>query len=99
MYNVSYSGRVLDAVRALIGRNPTRAAAIGAAVRELDRLFRVYPQFGEPLRDLDPPGARLWLGTAPPLVVHYIVVEPTDGSPRQVNVVRPFMTLPRSDLV
>ncbi len=99
MYQVSYSGRVKQHLRELVARNPAHRAEIGRVLKDIDRLFRVYPQFGEPLRDLDPPDARLWLATVPPLVAHYIVVEPDDGRPRHVTVVRPFMTLPNSGLV
>ncbi|HEX4608893.1 MAG TPA: hypothetical protein VH092_11870 [Urbifossiella sp.] len=99
MYEVSYSGRVLDAARELITRNPARAAALIAAVREFDRRLRVYPQFGEPLRNLAVPDAQLWVASIPPLTLHYVVIEADDrGRRRQVIVVRPFILLPNSGL-
>ena len=99
MYEVSYSGRVIDLVREMIARNPAHAPRILAAIRELDRRLRVYPQFGQPLRDLSAERAQLWIATLPPLVVHYVVVEgDDDGRGRQVMVVRPFTPLPGSGI-
>jgi hypothetical protein len=51
----------------------------------------VYPQFGEPLRDLITLGETLWAGTVPPFVAHYVI----DEARRLVFVVRPFMLLPK----
>jgi hypothetical protein len=100
MYETSYSGRVIDMLREMVARNPAHAANILAAVREIDRRLRIYPQFGEPLRDLSIPGAKLWIATVSPLVVHYILVESDDsGRKRQVMVVRPFTALPHTGIV
>lgn len=100
MYEMSYPGRVLDAVRDLIARNPTRAATIRATVRKIDRILRTYPQFGPPLSDLSIPGAQRWIAVVAPFVVHYAVVEADDaGRRRQVLVSRPFGLLPNSGLV
>jgi hypothetical protein len=100
MYEMSYPGRVLDAVRELIARNPTRPAAVRAAVRKIDRVLRVYPQFGQPLSDLSIPGAQRWVAVVSPFVVQYAVVEADDtGRRQQVLVSRPFALLPNSGLV
>ncbi len=49
-YRVSYSGLILAEVRRLIAAAETgeRAELILAAFKELDRVLRIYPQFGEP---------------------------------------------------
>lgn len=95
-YDVSYSGRVRDGMRDLV----TRATAVGlgpdvlAAILGIDVRLRIYPQFGQPLRDLFAVPAQLWVGVVPPLVVQYIL----DESRRQVLVVRPITPLPNSGL-
>ena len=94
MYEVSYSGRVIDRLRELVARNPTHAARILAAVREIDRRLRIYPQFGQPLRDLAVEDAQLWFGVVSPLVVYYVVAESDSGHGRQSIVVQPFAVLP-----
>jgi hypothetical protein len=100
MYDVSYSGRVIDLLRELIARNPAHAARILTAVRDIDHRLRIYPQFGQPLRDLSLPRATLWIGSVAPLVVHYVLVEADDaGQGRQVIVVRPFTPFAHSEIV
>ena len=100
MYETSYSGRVIDLLREMIARNPAHAAQLLAAVREIDRRLRIYPQFGQPLRDLTVAGAQLWVGAVFPLVVQYVVVEPdTSGHGREVMVVRPFTPLPHTGII
>jgi len=97
---VGYPGRVIDRLREMIAGNPAHAARILAAVRDIDHRLRIYPQFGQPLYDLSVPRARLWVGTVPPLIVHYVLVEADDaGQGRRVIVVRPFTHLPRSGIV
>lgn len=76
-YKVVYS----EAVQATLRECAARATAAGqrspflTAVKELDRLLRLYPQFGEPLFDLKLEAGRLYVGTLPPLVVRYAVFE------------------------
>lgn len=95
-YQVSYTGRVQDALKNLV----VRARALGlerevlAAIREIDRRLRIYPQFGQPLRNLLVGSAQLWVGTVPPLVVQYVL----DEDRRQVIVARPMTPLPGSGL-
>lgn len=95
MYQVIYSGRVIDALRDLAARNPDRNLVIAAALREIDRRLRVYPQFGQPLWDLSVGSAQLWIGVVSPLVFHYVLEE----EPRRVTVLRPPMPLPRTGIV
>jgi hypothetical protein len=46
-----------------------------AALKKLDGLLHLYPQFGQPLRDLHLEPAQLWIGVVSPLVVRYILDE------------------------
>lgn len=87
-YQVSYSGRVRDALRDLVLRalEVGLGAEILAAVREIDTRLHIYPQFGQPLRDLSVESAQLWIGVVAPVVVQYVLVE----SRRQVMVVQPL---------
>ena len=93
---MSYSGRVRDALKALVirARGAGRGPEILAAIREIDRRLQVYPQFGQPLRGLSVDSARLWIGVVPPLVVQYVI----DEERRQVSVVLPPSLFPNSGL-
>lgn len=95
-YRVAYSGRVRDALEALIIRATERGLSwqVLDALNKFDYRLRIYPQFGEPLQNLAAEPAQVWIGTVPPLVVHYIL----DESRRSVTIVRPFSTLPGSGL-
>lgn len=95
-YRVSYSGRVRDELERLITHARMRGLApqVLAALKEIDYRLRVYPQFGEPIRDLARRPLCLWLGCVPPLTVHYVL----DEERREVSVVVPFTPLPRSGL-
>jgi len=95
-YHVAYSGRVREALRALIARARSRGLArqVLEAVKEIDDRLRIYPQFGQPLRDLNLEPAQIWIGTVPPLVVQYVL----DEERRVVIVMVPFAALPRSGL-
>ncbi|HEX5270443.1 MAG TPA: hypothetical protein VFW33_08155 [Gemmataceae bacterium] len=66
-----------DRLKALLARADalTLRPAIAAAVREIDTRLRVYPQFGQPLRDLATPGQTRWVAAFGPLVVHYVIDE------------------------
>ena len=87
LYRVSYSGRVLYAIKELIlrARQLGIAPQVLAAVREIDRRLQLYPQFGQPLQDLSISNAQIWIGVVPPLVVHYVI----DEDRRQVMVLQP----------
>jgi hypothetical protein len=95
-YHVSYSGRVREELKALVAR--ARALGLGpqviAAVKEIDRLLHIYPQFGQPLRDLSFEPAQLWIGVVEPLTVRYVL----DEERHAVMVVVPFLPLPSSGL-
>jgi hypothetical protein len=96
LYRVSYSERVRTALRELIARAKNRglAARILDALKELDKLLHVYPQFGEPLYNLKLEPAQVWVGSIPPLVMRYIL----DEERRLVMVVEPILPLPNSGL-
>lgn len=95
MYEVTYSERVIEALMDMIRGNPKHANAIRTAFREINRRLRIYPQFGQPLRDLVVEPAQLWVAVFTPLVVNYVLDEGDgDKRGRQVMVVRPFVPLP-----
>ena len=93
-YRVSYSEMVRQALRELIERATQvgAAAEVIAAVQEIDYRLAWYPQFGDPLMDLTHESGHIRVGTVPPLVVRYSVLE----ARRLVFVTFPFDTLPRS---
>jgi hypothetical protein len=62
-----------------------------AALREFDRRLRVYPQFGDPLIDLQAEVGQVRLGSVPPLAMRYGVLEDR----RQVLVAAPPVLLPK----
>jgi hypothetical protein len=95
-YRVSYSGRVRDELQALIDRAKDRGLArqVLDALKEIDYRLRVYPQIGEPLRNLTLRPAQLWIATVPPLVVHYVL----DEDRRSVSVGYPIVPLAGSGL-
>jgi ParE toxin of type II toxin-antitoxin system, parDE len=76
-YRVVYSGVVFVTLRDFTAR----AQAAGqsdrflAALKDLERRLRVYPQFGEPELDLKQEDGRLYHATVPPLVLRYAVFE------------------------
>ena len=96
VYNVTYSERVLEELLDLVRRNPKRAHEIRTAFREMQRRLRIYPQFGQALSRLSLEPAELWIGTVPPLVVQYVLVDfdeeraTATGFHGEVMVVRPF---------
>ena len=88
------------AVRALEGfRDRAIAAGRGRlfldALKQVKRILRIYPQFGEPLRELRQAGHTVYAScilTVAPLVVEYIL----DELNRRVIVVTPPKLLPHS---
>ena len=96
-YRVSYSGRVHDELGKLAER--ARAGGQGqsfvAAVKEIDRRLRIYPQFGQPLYDLNREPLQVWVGVVPPLVVRYIL----DEERREVTVAEPILPLSNSGII
>ena len=84
-YVVTYSDRVREKLLTLADEARLRGdgASFAAAVREFDNRLRVYPQFGDPLWDLNEYEGHIRLGIVPPLAMRYGVFEKT----RQVFVV------------
>jgi hypothetical protein len=76
-YQVVYSELVRTELRPLMVRARQRGLGqqVLAALKEIDRRLRIYPQFGQPLRDLVLEPAQLWIGVVPPLVVQYVLDE------------------------
>jgi hypothetical protein len=95
-YRVVYSEHVRVGLKELLARAAARnlGRAIADAVKEIDARLRIYPQFGQPLRDLQTVGETVWIGTVGPLVVQYVI----DDERRLVFVVAPFKPLPRLGL-
>jgi hypothetical protein len=95
-YRVSYSERVRIELRELI----TRAKSVGkgkeflAAAKLLDERLKIYPQFGQPIYDLQLEPARIWIGVVPPLVAQYVL----DEERRLVLVGMPIRPLPGTGL-
>ena len=95
MYEVTFSGRVIDALRELIARNPAHRSQLVTVLREIEHRLQIYPQFGQPLWDLVVDPAQLWIGVVPPLVIHYIL----DEAQRRVMVASPPRPLPHTGIV
>jgi hypothetical protein len=95
-YKVAYSGRARDSLRELVARARESGLApqVLAAVKEIDRLLRVYPQFGQPLIDLAQERGQVWIGVVEPLMVRYAILE----KQRLVIVAAPILPLPGSGL-
>jgi hypothetical protein len=93
-YRVVYSEWARNELKKLTARARERGfgAEVLAALKKMDGLLRMYPQFGQPLRDLKVEPALLCVGVVPPLVVRYTL----DEQRRLVTVVSPISTLPQS---
>jgi hypothetical protein len=95
-YRVAYSEQIRNELRDLLTR--ARSRGLGrqmlAAVTELDARLHIYPQFGDPLRDLELKPAQVWIGCVDPLVTHYSL----DEERRTVFVVGTIQLLPNSGL-
>jgi hypothetical protein len=92
-YRVAYSERIRTELRGLIARAASRGLGrqVVAAVQALDERLHIYPQFGEPLRDMELKPAQLWIGCVALLVVRYWLNEEL----RTVIVVGAVLLLPR----
>jgi hypothetical protein len=95
-YRVVYSEWVRNQLRSHITKARDRGLGpqVLAAMKELDRLLHLYPQFGQPLRDLELKPAQLWIGVVAPLVAHYVL----DEERRLVGVGFTHLMLPKSGL-
>ena len=76
-YTVDYSPFVLQRLRELARQANERGdgAAFAAALREFDRLLRLFPQFRDPQIDLVVGGGQSRLGIIRPLSMRYGVNE------------------------
>lgn len=94
-YRVSYSEWVRQELRRilLLADKHGRLAEFLNAVKEIDRRLHIYPQFGQPHRDLKQVPAQLWIGVVPPLVVRYTL----DEKERLVMVSVPITPMNPSD--
>lgn len=90
-YRVVYSELVRNELKGLLTEAKSHGLGLQAleAIKTIDYRLRVYPQFGEPLRDLTTLGVTLWIGSVPPLVVKYVI----DEDARSVFVVVPLQLL------
>jgi hypothetical protein len=95
-YRIVTSARVDNELIALLAR----AVDCGMGQQVLDAVdvmierLQIYPQFGQPLLDLEHEQAQIWVAAVPPLVVRYAIYE----SRREVWIVVPIQPLPGSDL-
>jgi hypothetical protein len=76
-YRVVYSERVRQRLLALadVARERGDGEGFLAALKEFDRRLRLYPQFGEPLLDLEEEPGQVWIGTVRPLTMRYAVFD------------------------
>jgi hypothetical protein len=90
-YRIILSGRVSAEAKALFNRaaDVGRGPQILNAFKEVHHLLSVYPQFGEPLKDLNVLGATIYTLAVPPLVIQYII----DETARTVFIGVPFKVL------
>jgi hypothetical protein len=67
-----------------------RGQQVLAALKELHRILTIYPQYGEPTRDLRTVGQTIYTLCVPPLFVEYAI----DEEERIVYIGVPFKVLP-----
>jgi hypothetical protein len=93
IYRVSISERVYQRLAELEGVAAARGdrKAYLAALREFHRRLLVYPQFGDPLIDLQHETGQIRIGIIPPLAIRYGVLEDR----RQVFVATLPVLLPK----
>jgi hypothetical protein len=72
-YRVSYSEHVRQRLLGLadIARERGDGEAFLAALKEFHRRLCVYPQFGEPLIELQQEPGQVWIGVVRPLAMGY----------------------------
>jgi len=93
-YRVNLSGRVYDKVKVLSAEAKERGdgEAFLTSLREFYRRLQIYPQFGDPLVDLQEQVGQIRIGIVPPLAMRYIVLEER----RQVFVAALPVLLPKT---
>jgi hypothetical protein len=74
---VSYSERVRQRLLALadIARQRGDGEAFVAAIKEFHRRLCIYPQFGEPLIELQQEPGQVYIGVVRPLAMRYGVLD------------------------
>jgi hypothetical protein len=92
-YHVAYQEVVRNHLWSLVPLAKDRgwAPELGAALKKMDRILHIYPQYGEPLRDLELKPAQLWIAAFTPLVARYVL----DEAKRVVIVVYSAAILPK----
>jgi hypothetical protein len=73
-YAVSCSVRVSQHLHQ-VAEDRGDGEAFRAALREFVRRLQIYPQFGDPLRDLFQEDGQIWVGIVPPLSMRYALYE------------------------
>jgi hypothetical protein len=93
-YRVVPSGRVAGEAKALIQRAIAagRGEEVLTALKQLHRILSIYPQRGEPVRDLKTVAQTLYTLSFGPLFVEYAI----DEANRTVFIGRPFKVMPHS---
>jgi hypothetical protein len=76
-YTVEYSGAVRQRLRQMAREASARgdAPAFTTALKKIDRLLRLYPQFGDPQIDLTAESGVIYLAIIPPIFIRYGVYE------------------------
>jgi hypothetical protein len=74
-YRLSFSEHVRIELRNLaeVALERGLRAELRDALKEMNERLQVYPQFGEPLRDMPIESMQQWIGTVGPLVVQYMI--------------------------
>ena len=95
-YRLSYSEHVRIELRKLaaIARERGLTAVLRDALIKMNERLQVYPQFGDPLRDMPIESMQQRIATFPPLVVQYMV----DEANYVVMLGVPLKPLPHSGL-
>ncbi len=94
-YQVSSSARVWAELLELGNRvnDLNVRQQIIEAVKQIYHRLQIYPQFGQPLRDLEVESAQIWISVHAPVVVQYAIYE----EKRQVWNPVPLRCLPNID--
>ena len=94
-YSVSCSRRVTDEFRRLLAQASERGmkTKLQSALAEINRRLAIYPQFGQPISDLNKKPLQIWIGVVAPLVVRYVL----DDDNKRIFVGTPMQLLPKSD--
>src|SRR5262245_32565141 len=96
LYRLVISDLVIAELRALLARAKQCGLAdeVKTALTTLQERLQVYPQFGQPLIDLQHEQAQTMVAVVPPLYVRYAIYE----TRREVWLLIPIRPLPNSGL-